>query len=119
MAREFWAIDCETDPFKFGRVPEPFLWGAYNDGTYLEFGTTNEFAEWAKRQQAVIYAHNGGKFDFHFLNEFMDPYEELLVIDGRITAFRFGAAEFRDSFSISVKPKSSMTNLSGTSEAPI
>ena len=37
MKRKLIAIDCETDPFKAGRVPEPFIWGMY-DG--------NEFKNW-------------------------------------------------------------------------
>ena len=35
--------DSETDPFKHGRFPTPFIWGLYNGKHYYEFTNTDDF----------------------------------------------------------------------------
>lgn len=100
MAREFWAADCETDPFKHGRFPEPFIFGAYNGDEYLEFSTAASFVEYFYERKVVIYAHNGGKFDWHFILDELEPGTKISVINGRLAKFKIGQAEFRDSFSL-------------------
>lgn len=99
---DFWAVDCETDPFKRGRVPEPFIWGAYNpsSGIYEEFEQTADYVAFAREVGGVHYAHNGGKFDWYFLSGHIDKYREIKLINGRLAKFRIGNTEFRDSFSI-------------------
>ena len=47
-----------------------------------------------------MYAHNGGKFDYHYLREFINSDEEILVIGGRLSKFRIGNTEFRDSLNL-------------------
>ena len=38
MARRIVAVaDSETDPFKHGRFPTPFIWGLYDGTHYYEF----------------------------------------------------------------------------------
>lgn len=98
----FWAVDCESDPFAYGRIPEPFLWGVYDGGAdlYWEFETVNEVVAHLRKHDVVAYAHNGGKFDWHFLSAYMDPEQPLLVINGRLAKFRIGLCEFRDSYTI-------------------
>lgn len=95
--------DCETDPFLFGRVPIPFAWGYY-DGTHYErfWGedSTRAFVKFLRKQPVVCFAHNGGRFDWHFLLRWAEPYTRLMIINGRIAALPFGLAELRDSFSI-------------------
>lgn len=103
-AREIWAADSETDPFKAGRIPRPFVWGAFNGTTYMQFATTAEFVEFISARDCIVYAHNGGKFDWHFLLAHLVPYAPLMVISGRLAKFRIGKAEFRDSFSIMPMP---------------
>ena len=98
--REIVAVDCETDPFKYGRVPKPFIWGAYDGLDYHEFNSTNEFVEWAKPQRKIFYAHNGGKFDWHFIAHHIEGFEEITLINGRLSKFKIGEAEFRDSINI-------------------
>jgi len=100
MAREFWAADCETDPFKHGRMPEPFLFGAYNGDEYHEFTTAAEFVDFFYNKEVVVYAHNGGKFDWHFILDNLEPGTKIQVISGRLAKFKIGAAEFRDSYSL-------------------
>ena len=84
----FWTIDAETDPFHNcqdkecekchggGRLPLPFLWGVYEGDTqtYLEFQTVEALGKWfiyleRYRGRQTFYAHNGGKFDYHFFRD--------------------------------------------------
>jgi hypothetical protein len=101
-------IDFETDPFLFGRIPQPFC---------LEFHTKEKtMAWWGKPQEIVeafiefleeenasgkhylIYAHNGGKFDFHFLHGYID--NPALIIKNRIVEAFIRGHKIRDSFAI-------------------
>lgn len=100
MAREFWAADCETDPFKHGRMPEPFIFGAYNGDEYIEFASADAFVEFFYNKKVIIYAHNGGKFDWHFILDHLEPGVSISVINGRLAKFKIGEAEFRDSYSL-------------------
>lgn len=113
-------IDAETDPFKKGRFPIPFIWGFYDGQTYQEFTDlaalpgkmakaaisdgmqdTSEFIPFLEEREIIVYAHNGGKFDFHLgLLEYMDPFETVMIIAGRLARFKIGLCEFRDSFNI-------------------
>jgi hypothetical protein len=115
----FWTIDAETDPFHNcddlqcekchggGRVPAPFLYGVYNGDseTYLEFRTTAELSNFFTELErdsggTLFYAHNGGKFDYHFFKDLFNSDEPILIINGRMAKFHIGAHEFRDSLNI-------------------
>lgn len=112
--RPIWVADAETDPFQHGIVPEPFIWGVYHgydDTLYKEFTGTGpaftctyddlaELVGFLREQEVILYAHNGGKFDWHFLSEFYEAGDELLIINGRLAKFTIGACEFRDSFNL-------------------
>lgn len=102
MPRPFWVIDCETDPFKIGRVPQPFIWGAYGgaDHEYYTFEKVCDLVDFFKDQKVVVYAHNGGKFDYHYLREYINKGESISIISGRLSKFRIGVCEFRDSMNI-------------------
>lgn len=95
--------DAETDPFLFGRVPKPFAWGFFDGQEYKEFwgdNSTEYFFNYldSRDDPLIIYAHNGGKFDFMF---FMERLENpIKVINGRIVKAKYGIHEFRDSFAI-------------------
>lgn len=99
-AKPFWTFDCETDPFKFGRIPKPFLWGAFNGKDYIEFKSTEDFAEFLKAEDAYFYAHNGGKFDVHFLAPWLERNKKLILIHGRLVKAKIGKAEVRDSYAL-------------------
>ncbi len=98
--------DLETDPFKKGRMDiKPFCAG-FHDGkiTELFWGAdcVEKFIERAKKFNGIIYFHNGGNFDFHFLLEYL-PYEDckFLCIGKRIVQIKTPwGCEFRDSFAI-------------------
>lgn len=98
--REAWAGDCETDPFLYDRVPKPFLWGLYTGISYHQFETPEQFVEFVRDQDVIVYFHNGGKFDMFFLLQYINLEEELKVINGRLVSAKIGKCELRDSWNI-------------------
>lgn len=104
--RQITVADSETDPFKRGRVPMPFIWGFHvpETGEYEEFFDTKDFIEYVSGQEIICYAHNGGKFDWHYILKEIGPYEPMTVINGRLAKFKIGNCEFRDSFNIIPAP---------------
>lgn len=99
--------DCETDPFLAGRVPEPFLWGVYLGGEYHQFDNTREYVEFVSELEGyTLYAHNGGKFDFHYVRDHIIADEKITVINGRLAKFKIGKCEFRDSLNLIPSPLS-------------
>lgn len=102
MPKRIATLDCETDPFLAGRVPEPFVWGLYDGLEFYEFETTKETLAFLEDKDWIVYAHNGGRFDYMqpgFL-ESIEALEEVLIINGRLAKFRIGNCEFRDSVNI-------------------
>lgn len=100
--RPFIVIDSETDPFKKGRIPEPFIWGVF-DGTEFRYYLQEQLhslISWISEQKIIVYAHNGGKFDYHFLLSYLEPFDNIKIINGRVAQFYIGKAEFRDSYNI-------------------
>ena len=110
--KPFYTADCETDPFKFGRVPSPFIWGLYRrerngEVFYREFQSGRHFADYIKKQGIIVYFHNGGKFDIHFLADYLNKHEKILMINSRLVRGRIGQAEVRDSYALMPFPLSS------------
>lgn len=119
MKRTIAVIDAETDPFKRGRIPSPFIWGFFDGDEYIEFTDLSAMPDHLSREglrdiselvpfledrHIVVYAHNGGKFDYHFLLPYLNPYSEIMIINGRLARFNIGLCEFRDSFNIMPVP---------------
>jgi hypothetical protein len=102
--KEIWVADSETDPFDYDVIPVPFIWGLYNGNEYHEFTDTDKFVDFVSAKDIIVYAHNGGKFDWHFLSHRFMSGEPLLVIAGRLSRFEIGKCEFRDSINIYAKP---------------
>lgn len=100
--KPIYAVDCETDPFEYGRIPRPFLWGVYEgyQEQYWEFENTDDCIDFLIERKVIAYAHNGGKFDWHFITHRFDPSESLLIINGRLAKFKIGECEFRDSYNL-------------------
>jgi len=105
--KEFGIIDCETDPFKEGRIPKPFIWGFYSlaDG-FHHFKNIDDLLDFLKGRNIRIYAHNGGKFDFHFFMHKIATWEKLTIINGRLAQFKIDGIEFCDSYCILPVPLS-------------
>lgn len=98
--RKIAVIDAETDPFRHGRVPAPFVWGYFDGIEYREFRETDELAAFIAERDEIIYAHNGGKFDFFFLAPHFNWNTPVMLINERIACVNLGECELRDSFSI-------------------
>lgn len=92
--------DCETNPFEYGATIAPFVWGLYGDGLYETFDTTAAFIDFIADIDCICYAHNGGKFDWHFILDYIADGTPLLIINGRLSRFKIGKCEFRDSWNI-------------------
>lgn len=83
------SLDAETDPFKFQRIPRPFVWEFYCEelGIIEVFwgdDCSEQFIAWleTRDEEFLIYAHNGGKFDFHLLHKYLD--NPIKIINARI-----------------------------------
>ncbi|MGA9854262.1 MAG: DNA polymerase, partial [Gammaproteobacteria bacterium] len=50
------------------------------------------------------YAHNGGKFDYHYLRDAINSDDPMMVIGGRLARFKIGECEFRDSWNVLNEP---------------
>lgn len=97
-------IDLETDPFKYGRAPLPFAAGFFDGDIYFQTWGDNCIEEMMRFLEEYpeplrIYAHNGGKFDFWFMQSWID--NPLMFIKSRLVkGMLCERHEIRDSFSI-------------------
>jgi DNA polymerase elongation subunit (family B) len=108
MKKRLCTFDTETDPFARRRVVKPFTCGFYiaDTGAYYDFWGSDcidQFFKFLdtemKGEELVIYAHNGGNFDFHFMTEHFDAGTKPFIIDGRLVQLYMHGFEFRDSYS--------------------
>lgn len=99
-------LDFETDPFRAGRIPLPFAACVYfgpDDFSVLwEADSSVDFIERTVRAirrlpACVLYAHNGGRFDFHYLLEFANP-GTVQIRNGRVAQCNIGRVTLKDSF---------------------
>lgn len=97
---KFAIIDAETDPFIFGRIPKPFLWGYFDGIEFKTFLTTEEMINFISLKKITIYAHNGGKFDYMFLLDHINPFEKPTIINNRLSKIRIGKCTLVDSYNI-------------------
>lgn len=85
------------------RVPQPFIWGLYGGPSgdeYHEFETVADVVRFLEQRKELVYAHNGGKFDYHYLRDHINTDEPISIIASRLAKFRIGECEFRDSMNI-------------------
>lgn len=98
--KRFGTFDIETDPFLHDRVPEPFCCAIYTGSNYEEWWGRDCIArmcEWMRENPGSYYAHNGGKFDFHYLLDYADPHT-IKILNGRIARMKMGESTLTDSF---------------------
>lgn len=107
MRRSIAVADSETDPFRRNRVPKPYVWGFYDGVDYLQFdgdgdivAATVDFVDFIRDKPIIIYAHNAGRFDWHFLLPYANEYSDVTIINGRIAKMFIGVCELRDSWNI-------------------
>lgn len=104
--RKIAVIDAETDPFRKGRIPAPFIWGYYDGNEFRTFDSGDSLCEFLRENDSIVYAHNGGKFDYHFLLRYLAPFDDIKIINGRIAVMHIGQCELRDSYNIVPVPLS-------------
>lgn len=100
-------FDFETDPFKHKRIPRPFACGFYDGEAYLEFWGDDVHEQIVNHIRSLdepylIYAHNGGKFDFIYLMRHLAG--SLKIVNGRVLSAVLGNCELRDSWGIIPEP---------------
>lgn len=101
IKRPYAVADCETLPFKKGRkILEAYIWEFWDGVTRFYTYDTAEFVEYLRDYDGIVYAHNGGKFDWHFLLPYLDAYEDIMLINGRIAKVMLGKCQLRDSYNI-------------------
>lgn len=98
--------DCESDPFKLGRIPKPFIWCIYDGEDHHIFNTAQEMVNFLRDKKWIVYFHNGGKFDYFFMLEYLEPFDYVMNINGRLAKFKIGDCEFRDSYNLFPLPLS-------------
>ena len=94
-------LDIETDPFLYNRTPLPFAIGFYDGETYQDFWGDDcvlQMMEYlSHREPLTIYVHNGGGFDFWYMQDFIT--NPLFFIHSRIAKCGLlGKHELRDSY---------------------
>lgn len=100
---EVGTLDYETDPFLYGRVPKPFVAGVYRAGEYKEIWGDDcvrglvDYLDSIKTP-TTFYAHNGGKFDFFLMLEYLE--NPITIISGRIVKAKIGIHTLQDSYAI-------------------
>ena len=80
-------VDTETDPFAKGFVVKPFCLGFDTGDIYVDFwgdDCVEQFFAYlatltAEGYEFIIYAHNGGKFDFYFFLQYLDDLKSKLI----------------------------------------
>lgn len=99
--RPLAVIDSETDPFAKGVIVKPFVWGFYDGESFRHWWEDEEgFVDFLVEQDACVYAHNGGRFDFAFLYRYLDAGDRIKLLHGVPSKIQFGDAELRDSIRI-------------------
>lgn len=112
--KKLYTSDLETDPFIHGRYPAPFWGGVFDGKEHVDFWGGPEVCaklvdHFLKLEKAVIYFHNGGKFDFHFLLPHLPDDISIFVIGNRIVSIKLpNSVELRDSYSILPVPLGKM-----------
>jgi hypothetical protein len=114
--RKIAVVDFETDPFVHGEIPQAFACGWCDEkGTQTYWSETEEkVIAWAVDRilkfEGVVYAHNGGKFDFpgYIFRGAKKAmlYQPVMLIGSRIVQMKLGLAEIRDSYAILPSPLS-------------
>lgn len=106
-------LDFETDPFEHGKFETVFACGFFDGKTYRQkWGKERDVLKWAvklcREFPGIIYAHNGGKFDFvgHLFKVAGSTIwgETAEMRGNRLVRMKFGQGELRDSYAILPAP---------------
>lgn len=109
--RQLATLDIETDPFLFGRTPEPFVVGFYSEKTGFKYfwgdDCIKRAVKFIKKGKYRIYAHNGGKFDYMYFLPYFKK-DKVGIINGRISTAYMDKSVFYDSYLILPVPLSNI-----------
>ena len=108
--KDIGVIDCETDPFEHGVFVKPFIWCFLDSNTEIVTRDVSEIIAYVRKRKLIVYAHNGGKFDYNFIMDFVSP-QKVMRIGNRLSSFKIGKAEFRDSYNILPFPLSAYNKM--------
>jgi len=103
--KEIAVVDTETDPFSPDLIVKPFTLGFRTADRYVDFwgdDCIDQFFAYLATldTEYIIYAHNGGKFDFYFFLKYLDVNHSPMIMNSRLVKIYFQGQEFRDSFAI-------------------
>lgn len=107
--KPIYTFDIETDPFQYGRNPQPFACGLYTGDEW--------FHTWGKNciqkmqtilhnlPSGIVFAHNGGKFDYFFCMDWLSSRHRVMIVNGRLVRGHMWLPdghthELRDSYAI-------------------
>jgi DNA polymerase elongation subunit (family B) len=101
--RKLSVLDLETDPFEYNVVPKPFVAEYYDGDESIVIWHPDCVRKLVARLRerktpTIIYAHNGGKFDYLYFLEHLDA--DMRIVNGRIIQANIGQHELRDSYAI-------------------
>lgn len=106
LNRGLCIFDCETDPFGHNLEIAPFTCDFFDGETHTEFWGDDcikqfaDYMETRREDELLIYAHNLGGFDIHFLYDYFDHGCEPLIIGGRVAEASLFGQTWRDSYRI-------------------
>ena len=117
------SADIETDPFDFGQKIEAFSSCVYyrteggKERVWENFCKTEKqcitqlLARILSLRNSLVYFHNGGGFDYHYLLPYIDVPYNIFAIKGKIVSITFrDDLELRDSLRILPAPLSAFGN---------
>lgn len=105
-------FDCETDPFGEGLTIAPFTCGFYDGDEYVEFWGDDcieqfhIYMEGRRHEKLIVFCHNLGGFDIHFLYDLLEDKSDMLIIGSRIAKCTIVGQEWRDSYKLAAVPLS-------------
>jgi hypothetical protein len=103
-------FDCETDPFGYGLTIKPFTCGFYDGEDYVDFWGDDcieqfrDYMELRREERLVVFCHNLGGFDIHFLYDLIENKTDMLIIGTRIAKCTIVGQEWRDSYKLAAVP---------------
>jgi DNA polymerase type B, organellar and viral len=102
-------FDIETDPFNYGDFPLPFACDFFDGISHFTFWgddcVRRCYEQRLSKFKGIVFAHNGGKFDFHYLLRYLPkPNLNVFIIKNRLVSLKLRELEFRDSYALMPVP---------------
>jgi hypothetical protein len=107
--KPIYTFDIETDPFQYNRNPHPFCCGLYTGDEWFHTWGKNCIGRMQEILQrlppGIVFAHNGGKFDYFFCMDWLSSRHRVMIVNGRLVRGQMWrpdghTTELRDSYAI-------------------